>query len=76
MNQKAITAIKYYQRNWSPKLAEQGIGCIYTLSCSHYALSAFRRHNVVVAFIMTTHRLLCCNPINATLKARRHTNGN
>jgi len=54
-----IALIKVYQLVISPYL---GPHCRFTPSCSHYAIEAFRKHNLFTATIITTKRLLKCHP--------------
>lgn len=53
------TLIKGYQRWISPAFAPR---CRYYPSCSQYALEAYQRHGLVKGFLLSTWRILRCNP--------------
>ena len=54
-----IWPIRFYQRFISPLLPRS---CRFTPSCSEYALTAFRERNIFAAIILSTWRILRCNP--------------
>jgi len=66
-----INLIKKYQKELSPYLSDHGVACLFNPSCSNYALICLEKHNVIIALILITYRLLSCNPINAYLKERK-----
>lgn len=57
----AILAIKLYQNGISPYL---GPRCRFYPSCSHYALEAFEKLPLHIAFFKTLIRLLKCHPFH------------
>ncbi len=66
-----IKLIKKYQRDWSPKLQERGVKCLFDPSCSNYAIHTLNKYWLLKAVILIIYRLLSCNPINAHLKSRK-----
>lgn len=70
MKNKLINLIKRYQKELSPKLEARGVKCIFERSCSKHAVDVLERHNVLVALVLITYRLLSCNPINARFKSK------
>lgn len=38
--------------------------CIFTPTCSVYAIEAIKKHNIIVAFFLIIWRILRCNPLN------------
>ena len=54
-----ILPIRFYRRFISPLLPPS---CRFTPSCSEYALTAFCERNVFAAIILSTWRILRCNP--------------
>ena len=54
-----ILPIKIYQKTLSPMFGDR---CKYFPSCSHYAVDAFNEKGVLRGLLMTTGRLLRCNP--------------
>lgn len=51
--------IETYQKNISPFL---GKNCKHYPSCSHYGKEALQKHGIIKGFILTTARILRCNP--------------
>ena len=51
--------IRGYQYFISPLLPPS---CRFEPTCSHYAMTALRRHGVVVGLVLATWRILRCNP--------------
>jgi len=54
-----IALIRFYQRFISPLTPPT---CRFYPTCSHYGLEAFRVHGVWKGLILTTWRILRCNP--------------
>lgn len=54
-----IALIRLYQWCIAPLL---GQNCRFTPSCSHYAVEAFQKHNLLKAFWLTIRRIVRCNP--------------
>lgn len=52
-------AIRAYQRTLSPVLPTQ---CRFTPTCSQYGLECVRRHGTLKGGVLTTWRILRCNP--------------
>ena len=57
----AMALIRFYQRCISPQL---GPRCRFYPTCSSYALEAFERHGFVRGAILSTWRILRCNPFS------------
>ena len=60
MKKVLIFFIKLYQRYLSP-LKGHGT-CIYTPTCSQYAIEALEKHGVMKGSLLTIWRILRCNP--------------
>ncbi len=58
----AIAPIRFYQRFISPLLPD---ACIYTPTCSQYAIQAIARHGIVYGTFLAVRRILRCNPFHA-----------
>ena len=56
-----INAIKFYKKHISKVLKSS---CIFTPSCSSYAIEAYQKHNVFYASILVVYRILRCNSLN------------
>lgn len=54
--------IKGYRRFLSP-LKGKGT-CIYTPTCSQYAIEALEKHGLIKGSILTIWRILRCNPFS------------
>ena len=61
MKKIAIKTIQFYQKHISPTL---GSNCKYSPTCSHYAISAYEKHNFFKATGLTIWRILRCNPFS------------
>lgn len=61
INWFCIQIIKFYKKYISSNLRSR---CIFTPSCSTYAIEALEKHNFFVAFFLIVWRLLRCNPLN------------
>ncbi|MEO7320135.1 MAG: membrane protein insertion efficiency factor YidD [Nitrosospira sp.] len=59
MSRIIIGFIKFYQYCLSPFF---GPSCRFTPSCSHYACEALTRHGLVRGIVLSTWRMLRCNP--------------
>ncbi|MCR5047121.1 MAG: membrane protein insertion efficiency factor YidD [Treponema sp.] len=53
------TSIRFYQASISPLI---GPCCRYYPSCSHYAIQAIEKYGPGKGLIMSTARILRCNP--------------
>lgn len=51
--------ILFYKRHISPAI---GAGCIYTPTCSMFALDAIEKHGVIKGIGLGTARILRCRP--------------
>ncbi len=60
MNKFAISLIEWYQRDISPNSNHK---CRHTPTCSAYAKECYTRFNFVKASLLTTKRILTCNPL-------------
>lgn len=59
LNKLAIRALRWYKATLS---RVKGKRCIYTPSCSVYAIEAYSQYNFVQASLLTAKRLLSCAP--------------
>lgn len=59
MKRFLVYLIKEYQAKLSPRLQPD---CRFTPSCSHYAILALDRHNLIKAVSLIIVRILRCNP--------------
>lgn len=57
----AVAPIRLYQRFISPVLPD---ACIYTPTCSQYAVEAIRVHGVLAGSWLAVRRILRCNPLH------------
>jgi putative membrane protein insertion efficiency factor len=60
MEKLSVKAIKWYQSNLS---SSKHTHCRHTPTCSQYAVTAFERFNFAKASLLTTKRILSCNPL-------------
>ncbi|NWH13932.1 membrane protein insertion efficiency factor YidD [Acholeplasma laidlawii] len=60
MKKYAIKAIRWYQKTLSPVKSHK---CRHTPTCSHYAIEAYETHNLIYASLLTSKRILTCNPL-------------
>lgn len=51
--------LRFYKRNISPLLPD---ACIYTPTCSEYAMEAIEKHGVIKGTGLAVWRVLRCNP--------------
>lgn len=58
----AVAPIRFYQRVISPLLPAS---CIYTPTCSQYAVEAIGRHGIVKGGWLAVRRIVRCNPLHA-----------
>ena len=59
MKHVMIRLIRLYQKYISPIKPSC---CRFTPTCSAYAIEAFKKRGFIVGFILTTWRILRCNP--------------
>ena len=57
----AIACIRFYQRYISPLFPPT---CIYTPTCSEYALQAVRKYGFLRGGLMAVKRILRCHPFH------------
>ena len=55
-----IKLLRGYKRFISPLLGQR---CRFHPTCSHYAMTAIERHGAIRGSLMTTTRLLRCQPL-------------
>ncbi len=61
LRELACLPIRFYQRFLSPI---KPATCRFTPTCSAYGLSAIRRHGVLKGTLLTTWRILRCQPFS------------
>ena len=61
LNGLVIAILKFYKKYISSSLHS---GCIFTPTCSVYAIEAFEKHNFFIGIILTVLRILRCNSFN------------
>jgi putative membrane protein insertion efficiency factor len=54
-----IAILRFYKRRISPLLPD---ACIYTPTCSEYAMEAIQKHGVLKGTGLAIWRVLRCNP--------------
>lgn len=57
-----ILTISLYQRYISP--LKRTPSCIYTPTCSSYAIEALEKHGVIKGLYLTARRILRCHPFH------------
>ena len=58
----AVAGIRAYQSTVSPLVAQAGLQCRFTVSCSHYAEVVIERDGVLIGGWKTAKRLARCGP--------------
>ncbi len=64
LNRFCIFLIKIYKKYLSKGLNS---GCIFTPTCSIYAIEALQKYSFIKAFTLILFRILRCNSINKAL---------
>ena len=59
MKRVLLAILHFYKRRISPLLPD---ACIYTPTCSEYAMEAIEKHGVLKGMGLAIWRLLRCNP--------------
>ncbi len=67
-----IFLIGKYQKYISPHLQRGGLHCIYSNSCSNYAVELLNNHSLPKAFLLSAYRVASCNPVTSYLGQRKH----
>lgn len=62
MKKICIALIKFYRKHISP-LKRHGC-CIYTPTCSQYALEAYEKYGFFKGTFLTVWRIMRCNPFS------------
>lgn len=63
MKKITILILKNYKKYASPVLGRVfGKACRYTPTCSEYALEAFKKHGFLKGLLLSTKRVVSCNP--------------
>lgn len=62
LNKAAIKIVKFYRRKISVGTKSR---CIYTPTCSAYALEALSKFSFIYASYLIVRRLLRCNPLRS-----------
>ena len=62
MIKKLLLKILYFYRKFLTHFLKSN--CIFTPTCSAYAVEAIKKRNVFIAFILIVWRILRCNPFN------------
>lgn len=58
----SVKILRFYQKYISPLF---GPCCIYSPTCSQYALEAIQRHGMLWGIYLATRRILRCHPLHA-----------
>lgn len=61
INHFLIKILKFYKKRISKGLNS---GCIFTPTCSEYAMDALKKYNLIFAFALILFRILRCNSLN------------
>lgn len=61
INRFFISILKFYKKYISKGLNS---GCIFTPTCSEYAVEALEKYGFFKAFALILSRILRCNPLN------------
>lgn len=61
LNRFCIKILKFYKKYISKGLNS---GCIFTPTCSIYAIEALEKYSFIKAFTLILFRILRCNPFN------------
>ena len=61
MKRVLIAILRFYKRHISPLLPN---ACIYTPTCSEYAMEAIQKHGVFKGTGLAIWRVLRCNPFH------------
>ena len=61
MKRILLALLRFYKRNISPLLPN---ACIYTPTCSEYAMEAIEKHGVFKGTWLAIQRVLRCNPFH------------
>ena len=56
-----IKILKFYRKFLSPIIKSS---CIFTPTCSQYAIEAYKKHNIFYASLLIFWRILRCNSFN------------
>ena len=59
MKRVLLAILRFYKRRISPLLPD---ACIYTPTCSEYAMEAIEKHGVLKGMGLAIWRVLRCNP--------------
>ncbi len=59
MKRVLLAILRFYKRCISPLLPD---ACIYTPTCSEYAMEAIQKHGVIKGVGLAIWRVLRCNP--------------
>lgn len=62
MKKGFIVLIKIYQKYLSPLKGHST--CIYTPTCSQYAIEAYEKYGAIKGSLLTIWRILRCNPFS------------
>ena len=60
MAELMIKAIEFYRKHLSHK--KRFFHCIYTPTCSEYAITAIKKYGAFKGFLLASWRILRCNP--------------
>lgn len=61
MKRVLLALLRFYKRRISPLLPN---ACIYTPTCSEYAMEAIQKHGAIKGTGLAIWRLLRCNPFH------------
>ena len=57
-----ISLIRFYQKFFSP--LKWRTHCIYTPTCSEYAVQAISKYGIIKGILLSVWRILRCNPFS------------
>ena len=61
INNILVKILKFYKKFISSGLRS---GCIFTPTCSEYAMETLQKHNLFASFFLIIWRILRCNSLN------------
>ena len=62
LKKRIISLIRFYQKYLSP--LKWRTHCIYTPTCSEYAVQAISKYGIIKGILLSLWRILRCNPFS------------